>query len=185
MELIYFILIIGISLILHCNTLYSENTHSIWAPKIPSWKSTMVVSKIFSKKSTTRKSILLVILFKLINLMFAESTSRCTKQRRFGMNIVWLTIWLPMLWNQKVVLFGLAKTTTVTFSRTRLLKGMDLWEWWLLSSFALMERLLKLKLRMEQWLVTTECTSKERDIHKSYRLVIVLYLLFMGELLTY
>lgn len=55
-------------LIVALNLLFKENIHFIWQPKIPSLKSMMVDSKIFSKES----------IIKLIKLI--------SKAKKYGMN---------------------------------------------------------------------------------------------------
>jgi len=84
--------------------LFQEFILCTWPLKIPSWKNTMVASRISSKKFT--KSII----------------KNNSKKIRYGMSIVLLMIWSLIWLNLKEDMYGLARTTTEMFKAIASLK---------------------------------------------------------------
>lgn len=109
----------------HSSLLWTAATLCTWAPRTPSSSSTMADSRTSSRRFTTSKILLASYIVHLkYEFCCLGSTNQSTRPRASGTSTDSLMTWLPTPWSPRVALSGLARTTTVTFSRTPLLRAM-------------------------------------------------------------
>lgn len=109
-----------------------------WAPRTPSWRSTMVASKTSFRRSTRSKDFLIhantctlclsqpqvhTCIADVINnlfstLTFSENTVLSLRPKASGMSTVWSMTWWPKPWNLREASSGPARTMTETYSLT-------------------------------------------------------------------